>query len=71
LYSHNVNRPLEELVSLHGRTIGSETLDRVRQVLQSAFDCRNDKEALGKVLAARFPNSACRYLLTGKSGGRP
>lgn len=71
LYSHNVNRPLDEPPNLRGRTIRDETLERVRQVIQVGYDCRNDKEAMGEILAARFPNSGCRYLLTGKSGGAP
>ena len=69
LYSHNVNRPLDEPPNLHGRAIRAETLERVRQVIQVAYDFREDKEGRAEVLAARFATSGCRYLLTGESGG--
>jgi len=71
LYLHNVNLPLDKPPNLRGRIIRRETLERVRQVIQVAYECRNDKEAMGKILTARFPNSGCRYLLTGEAGGVP
>lgn len=71
LYSHNVNRPLDQPPNLRGRIIRRETLERVRQVIQVAYNYRNDKETMDEILAARFPNSGCRYLLTGKAGGAP
>lgn len=71
LYAHNVNRPLEQPPNLKDRTVRGETLRRVQQILQIAFDYQNDEAAMREVLATRFPNSSCRYLLTGKSGGTP
>lgn len=68
LYAHNVGgqgvlgrRTMEK--------IEKRVLDRVRRVIQIARDCGGDKKAIAAALAARYPESYCRYLLTGNSGG--
>ena len=56
-------------IDVAGRTIEKPTQKRVREVIQIVHDCDGDKKAIADVLAARFPESYCRYLLTGESGG--
>ncbi len=68
LYAHNVGSP----GVLDARTtekIEKHALDRAREVIRIAQDCGGDKKAIAAALAARYPNSCCRYLLTGRSGG--
>ena len=63
-YGYKVGRK----INVPGRTIDKHADERVRKVIQILNDCRGDKEAAADALAAGFPNSFCRYLITGESG---
>lgn len=67
LYAHNVGgqRVLGERTMAK---IEKSVLDRARKVIQIAQDCGGEKKAIAAALAASYPNSCSRYLLTGKSG---
>jgi len=67
LYAHNVGKQPD----LGGRGIEESVHQRVRAVIQTAVDTGGDKQKLDAALTAGFPHTACRYLLTGKSGGIP
>jgi len=69
LYLHSINRPLVAPPELPGRTIDQQTIEKVRRVIDLSGEYSNDEAALAAVLAAEFPNSGCRYFLTGKAGG--
>lgn len=71
LYFQNVGRPQEAPPQLPGWTIPEAALRRAREVIRIAGEHPGDEKARDDVILARFPCSACCYLLTGKSGGSP
>jgi len=65
MYKYKVRRQID----LGGPVIRARTDEKVRKVIGIVRDCKDDKEAISKALADKFPNSYCRYLLTDNSGG--
>ena len=65
MYGYKVRRQ----VKLAGPVFRAQTRKKIRDVVGIMRGCKGDQDAISKALADEFPNSYCRYLLTGNSGG--